>query len=72
MSLSSIRNRKWCVGRLVKDFRERVMRVFQARGEARTSFVSKLLEDGCTPEKEDVVKWAALSLYSGECLCLFV
>ena len=48
------------------------MRVFQDRGEARTSFVSKLLEDGCTPEKEDVAKWVALSLYSGEYLCLLV
>ena len=48
------------------------MRVFQDRGEARTSFVSKLLEDGCTPETEDVVKWAALSLYSGKYLCLLV
>ena len=46
--------------------------MFQVQGEARTSFVSKLLEDGCTPETEEVVKWAAMSLYAGEYLGLLV
>lgn len=39
---------------------------YQEQGKARTSFVSKLLEDVSTPETEEVVKWAALSLYGGE------
>ena len=46
------------------------MRMFQDRGEARTLFVSKLLEEGCTPETEDVVKWTAMSLFVGKYLCL--
>ncbi|KAF8510041.1 cytochrome P450 [Gautieria morchelliformis] len=36
-----------------------------AKGQARTSFTSRLLENGCTPESESDIKWAALSLYAG-------
>ncbi|KAF8514282.1 cytochrome P450 [Gautieria morchelliformis] len=35
-----------------------------AKGQARTSFTSRLLENGCTPESEPDIKWAALSMYS--------
>ena len=39
----------------------------QKEGMARTSFVSRLLEsEKCTPETEEVIKWAALSLFAGK------
>ena len=40
--------------------------VLQAQGTARMSFVSSLLEEEATSQKEELVKWAAFSLYAGE------
>ena len=40
----------------------------EARGKARPSFLKELLEDPevCNdPEKVDIVKWSAASLYAG-------
>ena len=40
----------------------------EARGKARPSFLKELLEDPevCSdPEKLDIVKWAAATLYAG-------
>ncbi|KAH7889032.1 cytochrome P450 [Phlebopus sp. FC_14] len=36
-----------------------------ASGNASTSFSGKLLEGGVTPEEEDVIMWASLSMYLG-------
>ena len=37
----------------------------QAKGDAAPSFISQVLQDGVTPEEEDILKWASFSMYLG-------
>lgn len=37
----------------------------QAKGDAAPSFMSQVLQEGVTPEEENILKWAAFSMYLG-------
>ncbi|KAG8214156.1 cytochrome P450 [Butyriboletus roseoflavus] len=36
-----------------------------ANGDAAPSFISRVLQDGVTPEEEEILKWASFSMYFG-------
>ena len=38
----------------------------QAKGDAVPSFTSRLLQEGVSPEDEELLKWASFSMYLGK------
>ena len=49
-------------------FAMRILISARAKGDATPSFSAQVLQDGVTSEEEEIVKWAAFSMYLGTSL----